>query len=106
MAILSVHYYDHGYVYHKIDEPVILRGRDGIEIVIRVEEGEQYRVGKVEIGGELIQEGETLLKKVQLTTGQIFRGSRLRADMATLTEIYSDKGYAFAQVEPVTKINN
>jgi outer membrane protein insertion porin family len=105
MAILSVHYYDHGYINHKIDEPAILRGRDGIEIVIRIEEGEQYRVGKVEIGGELIQEAETLLKKMELTTGQIFRGSRLRADMAALTDIYSDKGYAFAQVEPVTKVN-
>jgi len=105
MAILSSHYYDHGYINHKIDEPVVLRQRDGIEVVIRIEEGDQYRIGKVEIGGELIEDAETLLKKVQLTTGQIFRGSRLRGDIATLSELYSDKGFAFAQVEPVTKVN-
>ena len=106
MAILSSHYYDHGYINHKIDEPVILRNRRGIEVVVRIDEGDQYRVGKVEIGGELIEKAETLLKKVQITTGQIFRGSRLRGDIATLSEIYSDKGFAFAQVAPITKINH
>ncbi|MBI2987245.1 MAG: outer membrane protein assembly factor BamA [Deltaproteobacteria bacterium] len=105
LAILSAHYYDHGYINHKIDEPIVLRQREGIEVVIRVEEAEQYRVGKVEIGGELIADAETLLKKVELATGQIFRGSRLRGDIATLSEFYSDKGFAFAQVEPVTKVN-
>jgi outer membrane protein insertion porin family len=105
VAILSNHYYDHGYIDHRIDEPVILRGRDGIEVVIRVDEGRQYRVGKVEIGGDLIQDGQQMLKRVKLTTGQIFRGSRLRDDISTLTDMYSNKGFAFVQVEPVTKIN-
>lgn len=105
MAILSAHYFDHGYINHKVDEPVILRYRDGIEIVIRIQEGEVYRVGKVEIGGDLIQEPEALLKKVQLTSGQIFRGSRLRTDITSLTDLYSEKGYAFAKVEPLTNVN-
>lgn len=105
LAILSAHYYDNGYVNHKIDEPVVLKRRDGIEVIIRIEEGEPYRVGSVEIGGELIDDPEKLLKKVQLTTGQIFRGSRLREDISALTEMYSNKGFAFAQVEPATKVD-
>jgi outer membrane protein insertion porin family len=103
MAILSNHYYDHGYIDHKIDEPIIVRDRDGLEVVIRIDEGQQYRVGKVEIGGDLIQDGKQMLKQVKLTTGQIFRGSRLRDDISTLTNMYSDKGFAFVQVDPVTK---
>ena len=105
IAILSNHYYDHGYIDHKIDEPVILRDREGLEVVIRVDEGQQYRVGKVEIGGDLLQDGKQMLKRVKLTTGQIFRGSRLREDITTITDMYSDKGFAFVQVDPVTKIN-
>jgi outer membrane protein insertion porin family len=105
IAILSNHYFDHGYIDHKIDEPVVLRDRDGLEVVIRVDEGQQYRVGKVEIGGDLIQDPQQMLKQVKLTTGQIFRGSRLRTDISTLTDLYSNKGFAFAQVEPVTKVN-
>jgi outer membrane protein insertion porin family len=105
MAILSNHYYDHGYIDHKLDEPIILRERDGLEVVIRIDEGQQYRVGRVEIGGELIQDGKQMLKQVKLTSGQIFRGSRLRDDISTITDMYSNKGFAFVQVEPVTKVN-
>jgi outer membrane protein insertion porin family len=105
VAILSNHYNDNGYVEHKIDEPLVLRARDGLEVVIRINEGPQYRVGKVEIGGELIEDGQKMLKSVRLTTGQIFRGSRLREDITTLSDMYSNKGFAFVQVDPVTKVN-
>jgi outer membrane protein insertion porin family len=105
MAILSNHYLDHGYIDIKLDDPVVLRARDGLEIVIRVHEGDQYRVGKVEIGGDLIEDGKQILKKVKITNGQIFRGSRLREDITSLTEMYTNKGFAFAQVDPVTKVN-
>ena len=74
VAMLSQYYNDNGYVEHKVDDPVVLRARDGLEVVFRVHEGPQYRVGKVEIGGELIQDGRQMLKSVKLTTGQIFRG--------------------------------
>ena len=105
VAMLSQYYNDNGYVEHKIDDPVILRGRDGLDVVFRVHEGPQYRVGKVEIGGDLIQDGRQMLKSVKLTTGQIFRGSRLREDITTLSEMYSNKGFAFVQVDPVTNID-
>ncbi len=106
VAILSNYYNDNGYVDHKIDDPVILRARDGLEVVFRVNEGSQYRVGKVEIGGELIEDGKQILKSMKLTSGQIFRGSRLRDDITTLTDMYSNKGFAFVQVDPVTKVNS
>jgi outer membrane protein insertion porin family len=105
LAILSAYYYDHGYISHKIDEPVILKERSGIEVVIRVVEGEQFRVGKVEIGGELVEEPEMLLSEIQLTTGQIFRGSRLRGDIDSLTQKYAERGFAFADVRPITKVH-
>jgi len=105
VSILGNHYIDHGYIDHKIDEPVVLRGREGLELVIRVDEGPQYRVGKVEIGGDLVQDGEQMLKQMKITEGQIFRGSRLREDISSLTDLYSNKGFAFAQIEPITNIN-
>src|SRR5262245_3855452 len=105
VAILSNHYNDHGYVEHKVDDPVVLRARDGLEVVFRITEGPQYRVGKVEIGGDLIQDGQQMLKSIKLTSGQIFRGSRLREDITMISDLYSDKGFAFVQVDPVTKID-
>ena len=105
LAVLSAHYFDHGYINHKIDEPVTLRQGGGLELVIRVQEGEQFKVGKVELGGDLIEDPEKLLEIVELTSGQIFRGSRLRRDMDKLSERYADRGFAFARVEPVTRLD-
>jgi outer membrane protein insertion porin family len=105
LAIVANHYYDNGYIDHKLDEPVIVRARDGLEVVIRVTEGEQYRIAKVEIGGELIQDGKQILKEIKVTPGQIFRGSRLRDDITTLTNMYTNRGYAFVQIDPVTKVD-
>ena len=105
MAILSSHYYDYGYIDHNIYEPVILRRKKGMEIVIRIQENDQYRVGKVKVGGELVEDPEKLLKMVKLTTGQIIRGSRLRNDIQVLTKKYANEGYAFATVDPVTRVN-
>ncbi|MYE12685.1 MAG: hypothetical protein F4X99_13730, partial [Gammaproteobacteria bacterium] len=51
-ALLSSLYYDHGFVDHKIDEPIILTRGEGLEVVIRVQEGERYRVGAVKLGGD------------------------------------------------------
>ena len=95
VAILANHFNDNGYVENKIDEPVIVRARDGLEVIFRVTEGAQYRVGKVEIGGELIDDGQKMLKSIKLTTGQIFRGKRLREDITALNETYANKGFAF-----------
>ena len=104
-AILSAFYYDHGFIDHRIDEPIILRHRKGLQVVIRIQEGERYRVGSVKIGGDLIDDPKKLLDTVELTAGQVFRGSRLRNDMTTLTERYANRGFAFAEVQPRTQIN-
>jgi len=105
VAILTNHYNDNGYVENRVDEPAIVRARDGLEVIFRVREGAQYRVGRVEIGGDLIEDGHKMLQSVKLTTGQIFRGSRLREDVTSLNEMYANKGFAFVQVDPVTQID-
>src|SRR5678816_3517403 len=46
-----------------------------------------------------------MLKTVKLTTGQIFRGSRLRDDITTINDMYANKGFAFVQVDPITQID-
>jgi outer membrane protein insertion porin family len=102
-ALLSSFYYDHGYVDHKIDEPIILTRGQGLEIVIRVQEGERYRVGTVRLGGDLGKRPEGLLADVSLTSGQIFRRSRLLNDVTALERRYADRGYAFAEVSPATR---
>src|SRR5262245_66401561 len=90
IAILSNHYYDHGYIDHKIDEPIILSDRDGLEVVIRVDEGQQYRVGKVEIGGDILEDGKRMLQQVKLTIEHLVMGSRLPEGYSSIQDLDSD----------------
>ena len=103
IALLSSLYYDHGFIDHKIDEPLVLTRGKGLEVVIRVAEGQGYRVGVVKVGGDLEGDPARLLERVSLTSGQIFRGSRIRNDVTALLQRYSDRGYAFVDVAPLTK---
>ncbi len=49
---LTAYYYDNGYVNVKVDEPQVERKDEGLDITIKIEEGEQYNVGTVKLGGD------------------------------------------------------
>ena len=50
---LTAYYYDNGYVNVKVDEPQVERKDDGLDVTIKIEEGEQYRIGTVKLGGDV-----------------------------------------------------
>ena len=102
---LTAFYYDHGYIDVRIDEPKIERRDDGLYVTIKIDEGEQYKVGKVDISGDLLPDMAAARDKLSLATGDVFRTSKLREDISTLTEVYGDKGYAFVNVTPDTAVD-
>jgi outer membrane protein insertion porin family len=102
---LTAFYYDHGYIDVKIADPVVERKPDGLEVTIKIDEGEQYKVGSVDIGGDLLPDMEPAHKRLSLAPGEVFRTSKLREDITALTEVYGDAGYAFVNVTPDTAVN-
>ena len=100
---LTALYYDSGYIDVRIDEPVVERKEDGLTVTIKIDEGDQYKVGTVEIGGDVLPDIDTARKNLNLQTGEIFRTSKLREDINKLTEFYGDHGYAFVNVTPDTQ---
>jgi outer membrane protein insertion porin family len=103
---LTAYYYDHGYVTVRIDEPQVERRDDGLYITIKIDEGEQFRVGKVDVAGaDLPPEPVRLREGIATVPGEVFSASALREDSQKLTERLSEDGYAFATVEPQTAID-
>ena len=100
---LTAFYYDHGYIDVRIDEPVVERTAKGLQVTIKIDEGDQYKVGTVDIGGELLPDMTQAREKLSLKPGEIFGTSKLRQDINALTEIYGDQGYAFVNVTPDTE---
>lgn len=102
---ISSLYSNNGYVEIKIGKPEITYDNKWIYILIRINEGKQFRVGKVDIRGDLIEEKDILLKGLNMTSGKMFNRSLLREDISVLTDKYARVGYAFADITPLTSID-
>ncbi len=102
LQILTYWYLDHGYVKFRYENPVVTVSDDkkNLYISIYVEEGEQYNMGSVDFGGDLLFSKEELGQDISLGQGEQFSISKRNADIQKLTEHYQDLGYAFVNVIP------
>jgi outer membrane protein insertion porin family len=103
---LTAFYYDNGYVEARVDEPGIVREGDGLVITMRVDEGKQFHVKTISFLGEVLLPEEELLAASGFEAGQVFKPSKLREAIFGLTEAYGDLGYAFADVRPLTNVDD
>jgi outer membrane protein insertion porin family len=102
---LTAFYYDHGYLNVHVGEPAITRAGNSLTVTIHLDEGEPYRVGTIGLTGDLKFPESELRGKLTLKPGAIFRGSTLQHDVLTLSDFYSDRGYAFVNVDPRTQLD-
>jgi outer membrane protein insertion porin family len=105
MERLTAWYYDHGYVTVKVDEPRVERRGSGLHVTVKIEEGEQFRVGAVSVAGaDLPPDPAALQEGLETRAGEVFSASALRQDVQKLTDRLAEDGYAFASVEPETAV--
>lgn len=102
---LTAFYYDSGYLNIHIDQPRIERHGNNIAIVITVDEGQPYRVGRVAVEGNLKYPRRELRKLLTLKKGELFRGSAMQRNVLALSDFYSNRGYAYVNVDPRTQLN-
>jgi outer membrane protein insertion porin family len=97
-------YLDHGYVTAAVGTPVLTYadGRSGLfrkrpvkwlRLEVPVSEGEQYRVGKVELAGLTVFKEEPVRALFKLQTGEVYRESRIKKGYEKLRDIYGAQGY-------------
>jgi outer membrane protein insertion porin family len=101
-------YFNEGYVRVKVREPVISLVDDNryILLLITIDEGSQYRVGEVGVQGDLLQTKEEILNLVPLHSGDVFSRKLLRGGVDSVTDLYANQGYAYANVTPLTRVND
>ena len=106
--LISDFYLNNGFINIKVGEPVAkLNGtKTALDVYIGITEGEQYRIGEIAFKGDLIDQAADLKKKLKSEPGEVFNRSLLRADIGILTDVYGDKGYAFATINPQTHLDN
>jgi len=100
MAVLENFYTAKGYVNAKIADPNVRFEPDGIYVTVKIEEGERYTVGVVNIQGDEVVPKKTMLSRITLKPGASFDRNAIRNDILTLKDIASDEGFANAQISP------
>jgi outer membrane protein insertion porin family len=100
-------YLDDGYVTVKVGTPEITlsKNKKSIQIAIKIEEGEQYKLGSLDITGDILPTKEELLKGFKSQVKKVYRASLVQKDLLWLTDQYTDKGYAYADVAPLTMLD-
>lgn len=108
LSIIMSHYYDNGYIKADVLEHRVLLSQDKqwFYITIALSEGDQFRVGKLDVQGDLLEDRAKLIEKLDLTTGEVFNRSRLSKGIEAIAGIYGDKGYAYADIKPMTTVDD
>jgi outer membrane protein insertion porin family len=101
-------YFNQGYIRVKVRKPVIslVNNLRYMLILIQIDEGEQYRVGKIDAVGDLIDRKGEILNRLPLRPGEPFSREKLRNGVSRITDLYADQGYAYANVAPLTRVDD
>jgi outer membrane protein insertion porin family len=100
MSRIGAYYHNHGYIQARVGDPELRYEDNSIFISVKVEEGVQFKVGKVAIEGDLIRPEEELFARIKIAADQVFNREVIREDILMLTDMYSDEGYAYADISP------
>lgn len=89
-----------GFLQVNIGNPITTVSEDKkwIFITIKIKEGPKYDVNHVFFNGDLLFTEAEMRGNIKLISGEVYSEETLRKDIQVLTEMYQDKGYAFANV--------
>jgi len=102
---IGAFYYNKGYIKAKVGDPRIDIREGKITVTIPIVEGPQYKIGKIDLQGDLLEDKEKLRKGLGITREKIYSREVIQNDISSLADFYADKGYANADITPLLKEN-
>lgn len=97
---------DNGFLEGTVGEASIEKRDDGLYVSFDVTEGDQFSLGTITASGDLVANSPDLtLEDIKSESGDVFNATTVRNDIFTITDKFSDEGYAYANVVPNTSIN-
>ena len=107
LETLKSWYLDQGYVQFNVESKQVTISPDkkDINIAINMREGEQFRVDKIELTGDLIVPESELLALLSIREGDVFSRKNITSSIRLMSERLGDEGYAFARINPRPEIN-
>lgn len=100
-------YMDRGFAEFKLESTQVSLSLDKTQvfITINMKEGPQYSVSDIKFSGETILKPDELKSLLKIHSGDLFSRSQVIATVNALRDRLSEEGYAFAEIEPITKLD-
>jgi len=107
LETLRSYYLDRGYLDFAIEstQVSISRNKQDIFVTANIREGEVYTVRDVVLTGELILGEEMLERLIMIEPDETFSRKKVEQSVDNITAVLSNIGYAFANVNPVPRID-
>ncbi|GIC78558.1 outer membrane protein assembly factor BamA [Moritella sp. F3] len=105
---LRSYYVDKGYIRFKTESTQVSMTPDkqGIYITLKVNEGEQYKLGNIVLTGDLLDKEQELRGLLSLNSGELYSGASVTATEESLSRYLSRFGYAYPKVSTYPEIND
>ena len=107
VEVLRNDYLNDGHIDFALDSTqlALTPSRQNLYVTLNIHEGHQYRVRLVKLTGELLVSRATLERLLQIKSGQVFSRKRVLDSIKAIQNFYGNKGYAFANINPIPKVN-
>lgn len=93
-------YNNQGFLEAKIGDPKITQEGEWLFVKFLIEEGPRFRVGTVDISGDILTDKDSLLLLLNIRNEEFLNRQTVRDDIYKLTDHYAEAGYAFANIRP------
>jgi len=98
-------YHNNGYIEAMVGKPEVTQDGKWLYVTIEISEGDRYKVGNIELTGELIGEVEELRSLLKIKENEYLSRNVLRQDVLRISDYYAEHGYAFAEATPTINTN-
>lgn len=103
---LKAFYKREGFLDAKADYKTEIKQKGLMYVTFLIDEGTKYFTGSITIkGNKLIPREDIVLKLKECLPGKVFSNDLMQLDVDKIKEIYFDKGYIFADIQPATSID-
>ena len=107
LEAIRSYYMDHGYVNFGVESTQVSISPDkqSIYITINIDEGQQYTVADVALGGEEVIGEDKLKSLLQVKSGNVFSRKQVAMTTTAISAALGEAGYAFANVNAIPDID-
>jgi len=105
LRLIETLYHENGYIQVEVGFPEVLPVESGLIVTVAITEGDQFRVGGIDVHGDNTVDLEGLREQLSLKEGDIFNRTFLTQDVEGLQRHYTDRGFFLADVTPLTDLS-